>query len=218
MCIAASSVYTAELPVSRPNAVYAENFNCFRGTFDSLPEGFFVSLDGNTILTDSNEFLGVHQGGVTAGGCYAWKLGDDDYSLGYQPTSDEFTPGYFMVVVSNATGRTVSEVSISFDVVCLNNADRSSLLVLEMGTENSDFEGVPGMVFTSPMMQDKPAAWVRYGFSCRLRLGRPLKAGQCMRLRWRGDDAGGSSSRDEYGIDNLNVTLHYLAGTVITIQ
>jgi hypothetical protein len=208
----------SEFVVTRSNVLFVEDFNGFRGILATLPAGFSVSLDGTNVLGTTNDFHGVHPGGVTAGGCYAWNTGSNDHALGYQPTSDEFTPGFFMAVISNATGKTVSEISVSYEVVCLNNADRASTLDLEMGMDGIFFKKVTGMSFASPLVQDKPAAWMRSVFSCRLRFASPLGAGQCVWLRWKGDDAGGSSSRDEYGIDNLRIILYYPVGTVITIQ
>ncbi|MDD4873137.1 MAG: hypothetical protein PHR77_21500 [Kiritimatiellae bacterium] len=204
--------------VTHVNVTFLENFNEFRGTLDSLPVGWAVSVNGSTILNVTNDFNGVHSGGVTAGGCYAWMLNSGDYALGYQPITEEFTPGFFMVVVSNATESAVKECYISYEVVCLNNADRSSSLDLEMSFDGVSFSRVNELTFVSPLARDVDAVWQRSLRSCCLMLPQPLSSGHSIWFRWYGDDVAGSSSRDEYGIDNFMITFRFRRGMLIKIQ
>lgn len=211
------SLYGEEPAILQMNVAFEENFNSFKGTLDSLPAGFSVSFDNTNIMVTTEDFLGISTGGETTGGCYAWNIGSGDYALGCQPTATKFTPGFFMVTISNGTMLAVNEISISYDVVCLNNADRSSSLNLDMSLDGSLFGMVEGMSFVSPATQDHPASWVRSSLSCNIRLKEPVGISQRIWLRWNVDDAAGSSSRDEYGIDNLKVVLHCRKGMVIKI-
>jgi hypothetical protein len=211
-------LYGTELVVTQVNIAFSENFNGFRGSLDTLPTGWDISINGSTIATTTNDFNGVHSGGVTAGGCYGWILAGGDYALGYQPTTEEFTPGFFMTTVSNATHHIVKECSISYEVVCLNNADRSSSLDLEVSYDGVSFTRLGEMTFVSSQLHDEGAAWQHFLRSGRIVFIQPLSPGKCIWFRWYGDDAAGSSSRDEYGIDNFTVIFHYRSGMFITIR
>jgi len=209
----------SEMEVSLAGVPYLENFNGFLGTYETLPVGCFVSLDSSNLLTATNtDFHGIHAGGVTAGGCYAWNVGRNDYALGYQPTDSEFTPGFFLVVVSNATKVVVQELDVSYDVFCLNNADRSSSLDFEISCDGKFYSRLTGLVFVSGQLRDDSGSWVRSARSCHIVFPKPVAVGNCIWLRWLGNDAGGASSRDEYGIDNLRIILHHKGGTVISIR
>jgi len=212
-------VFGSEITVSQAGLPCVETFNGFRGTYETLPAGFSVSLDSTNLLAaTNNDFHGVHAGGVTAGGCYAWNLGNGDYALGYQPTESEYTPGFFLAVVSNATKAAVHELDISYDIVCLNNADRSSSLDFEISYDCKLFSRHAVMAFVSVQAHDDAGSWVRVSRSCHIVFPNPVAAGGCIWLRWYGDDAGGTSSRDEFGIDNLKIILHRKAGMVISIR
>ncbi len=198
-------LYGDEMRVSGLNIACEEDFDGFNGTLAALPDGFSVSADGTNVLTSTNDFRGISDGGESTGGCYAWD------------TEPKFSPGFFMLNVLNASGSGVNEISISYDVVCLNNADRSSSLVFEASLDGISFFAIDGMTFVSPAAKDEHAAWARTPFACDLCLQERIAHGRQIWFRWYLDDAGGSSSRDEYGIDNVRIVFHHRAGTVIAI-
>jgi len=224
LCFVLSGIclYGSEFVVTKFNVVFQEDFNSFRGTLGTMPAGWVVSTNGSTILTTTNDFRGVDPGGVIPGGCYAWNVGTNaqgiDYALGVQPTADSFTPGFFMVVVSNATKAAIKEISLSYEVVCFNNADRSSSLDLEMSLDGISFVKINELAFLSPQTHSSNAVWDRSAYSCKMVLPRALKNEQCLWLRWYGDDSGGSGSRDEYGIDNFKILFHCISGTLLSIH
>ncbi|MCK5850758.1 MAG: hypothetical protein KAH23_07570 [Kiritimatiellae bacterium] len=199
-----------------------EDFDGLEGTFESLPDGFAVSKDGSNLLSeaDGKEFLTSHPGGTSEGACRPWDLEDGDLALGYQPTSDEFSPGFFLVSVSNATGRVVKKIKVSYEVVCLNNENRSSSLDFEYSRNGLTFVRVASLRYVSPVEEDPDASWETFIRSINLELSVPLQNGSLIWFRWYGDDMniGGSGSRDEYGINNLSVTFAEGDGIVIVIQ
>jgi len=217
MLFACISLHGNEMVVTQLNVVFEETFDNFRGTLATLPDGFGVSVDGTNVLVTTNDFRGVSDGGETTGGCYAWDTGEGDLALGCQPTEAKFSPGFFLITVSNGTETGVNEISVSYDVACLNNADRSSSLAFEVSLDGVSFQKMDGMTFVSPAGQNGVAVWSRTPYACDIGLQNKLMAGQQIWLRWYLNDAGGSSSRDEYGIDNLRIVFHHRAGTVITI-
>ncbi len=206
------------MPLLEVNTAIVEKFDDFEGTAHSLPPGFAVSKDGIGIMSAGDEdFRGISPGNVTAGGCYAWRIGDGDRALGYQPTSDEFTPGFFQLTISNATGRLLRHVEVSYVIVWQNNADRASCLELCFSTDGIYFETLAGSRFVTPGPKEACAGWSRRHFDFLITLPDALKPGSIFRLRWRGDDAGGSGSRDEYGIDELSIKAKAALGTVFRV-
>lgn len=211
------NLYGEDMTVTNLNLACEENFNNFAGTMTTLPAGMGVSIDGTNVIAVTNDFRGISDGGEVTGGCYAWDTGEGDMALGCQPTESKFSPGFFIAIVSNGTGTGINEISVSYDVVCLNNADRSSSLAFEVSLDGVSFRRMDEMTFVSPAGQSDVSAWVRTTYSRDLCLENKLMDGQQIWLRWYLDDAGGSSSRDEYGIDNLRIVFHHRAGTVIAI-
>jgi hypothetical protein len=208
-----------DFEISAVGGKFGTDFNCFTGTFTSLPAGFAVSSSGLSLMDTSEQgYMGVSTGGVTTGGCYAWMLDNNDMAMGCQPTADKFTPGFFMVSVSNATGKVVKSISVKFDVVCLNNEDRSSSLNLFYSCDGTQFVAVAGCSYISPAAESSAITWEKTPLSGRFWLKPSLQPGGRLWLRWYLHDAGGSGSRDEYGIDNLAITLHEPDGTVISVR
>ena len=217
----AAPVWAADMVITNRGKPVCENFNDFEGTFESLPPEFAVSKDGSNCLTaaDSADFKPPHSGGTTEGACRPWKLSSGNHALGYQPTSTEFTPGFFMATISNATGEAVALVEVSYEIVCYNNENRSSSLDFEYSRDGIVFSRIAAAAYTSPEREDNPAHWTITGRSVAIHLRKqPLVAGGRLWLRWYGDDNGGAGSRDEYGIDNVEVVLRSRRGTVITVE
>jgi len=214
------SGYASDMVITNRKQRFCETFDTLEGTFESLPAGFAVSKDGSNCLSaaDSGDFKAPHAGGTSEGACRPWDLGDGNLALGYQPTSAEFTPGFFMVSISNATGEAVGLVEVAYQVVCYNNENRSSSLDLEYSRDGSAFTRIPSVSYSSPMREENPAHWAVTARSTAIHLRKPLAARGRFWLRWYADDNGGSGSRDEYGIDNVTITLRSRRGLVITIE
>lgn len=218
--VSTTSAFASEMVIAELGKPVRESFDSFEGTFETLPPGFAVSKDGSNCLTaaDGGDFKPPHSGGTAEGACRPWDLGDGDRALGYQPTSSEFTPGFFMLTVSNVTGEAAGMLEVTYEVVCLNNEDRSCSLDLEWSRDGIVFTRIPAVTYASPTREDNPAEWVVSRRTVALRLRDPIRTGRCFLLRWYGDDNGGSGSRDEYGINNVSVTLRSRRGTVIVVR
>ena len=209
----------SEWVVTTIGALIEEQFNSFAGTHATLPDGFTVSKDGKfAMAVDDEDFRGVKESATATGGCYAWVLGGDNHALGYQPTEDEFTAGFFAAQISNATGRIVREMTVSYDIICRNNENRSTGMDLQYSRDGVSYETVAGMGFVSVEAEDSSPTWQTQPRSIRIKLSPVLSAGQCIFLRWSSDDVGGAGSRDEIGIDDVGIIFHRPRGTVIYIQ
>ena len=194
-----------------------EDFNSFEGTYESLPTGFCVSKNGSSLMgADDSDFRGVNDGNLSTGGCYAWEPAVSNRALGYQPTTEEFTPGYFGADLSNSTTRVFRFLKIRYDLVYLNNENRSSMLRLEIRDQDGNMS-TAGTVAT-PAAENSPAAWTRVTISRLIPLSAELEPGKTFKIRWYSDDSAGSGARDEFGIDNVYINGFRSIGTVITVR
>jgi hypothetical protein len=217
--LAAALCSNASETVPLPESGWKEDFNSFCGTHASLPPGTGVSKDGLSGMSpDDSDFRGISRGNVTTGGCYAWETATGDRALGFQPTVDKFTPGWVEAAFSNSSDRAYRFLKIKFDAVCLNNENRSSTLQLEMHLASGRIVRVTEAQYESEEAAAISASWTRTQRSGRIEIPEPVESGQSFILRWVGNDKGGSGSRDEYGIDNIEVKGLYSIGTVITIR
>ena len=216
-----SGIYAADFEISSYNVEHRESFDGFQGTYATLPAGFAVSKDGiNMMGPDDIDFKGVSTGMVTAGGCYAWTVNTNDNAIGFQPIGDKYTPGAIVMVISNASGAVCKRIRLSVDIMCLNNGDRSSSISIEMSTNGVSYTAVTNGVFATPLMKDSSADWKAYKLSeeWRLAKGVYLKPGDRLWIRWLSNDAGGSESRDEVGIDNVAITLKKEEGSLLILR
>ena len=196
---------------------WREDFNSFEGTYASLPKSMMVSNDGTNLMSASDsDFRGINDGDLSTGGCYAWEVGTNDFALGYQPTTSEFTPGFFEVCFSNSSDITYRFIKVEYDFVVLNNENRSSKLQLQFHLMDGRIGGLS--TATTEEAEDKPAEWNSIRAACRVQPPEPIAPGEVFKLRWYGDDSSGSGARDEHGIDNIYVLGIRTIGTVIVVR
>lgn len=142
---------------------------------------------------------------------------EGDFALGVQPGSSDFTPGTFELRLQNQSGNTVSHVRIDYNILARNNADRSSSLNLAYSLDGVDFVPVPSMEFTSPEAADE-LGWQSELYGTAI-TGLAIPDGDFFYFQWRSDDVGGSGSRDELALDNIEVTqLAPLAATIALFE
>ena len=195
-----------------------ENFNAFRGA-GFAPTPGLGQLDSDifrvTGLSDGNLAFGGTEtagdfargettGGEATGGIYAFDRGGGNYAIGVQPTGADFAPGAFEVQLTNATGVTVNEVSLAYDIISLNDQGRASTLNFSYAIGAGGFTDVAALNFTTLEAADVVPAYTSTARATTID-GFTLADGASLTLRFASDDAGGGGSRDEFGLDNLRV-------------
>ncbi|MCP5516233.1 MAG: hypothetical protein H7A45_03130 [Verrucomicrobiales bacterium] len=155
--------------------------------------------------------------GVTTGGLYAFEVGGSaDVGLGFQATGTDFTPGAITLRISNASGATVNEVTVGYQVYGLNNGDRSTSLDFSFSLDGSVFSPAPALDYTSALAADTNPTWIPANRSLDLSsLG--WAAGADLFLRWTSEDIGGTGSRDELAIDNLVLSVPEPSETALSV-
>lgn len=159
---------------------------------------------------------GSKSGGVSFGGVYAFDVGIGDIILGIQPIEADFTPGDITLVVTNTTGSTAANVYISYEIWTLNNEERANSLNFSYALDDSAiYTDVAELNFTTPEAADPIPAWSSTTMSTTI-TGINLANNAAIYLKWTGDDVSGSGSRDEYGIDDIEVEAH--GPTAVTLS
>lgn len=165
------------------------------------------SSDGDLLFGDTEtggQFArGVSNGGVTAGGIYAFNTGAGT-AFGFQATGTAFTPGSFTLRIQNNTGAPIEDLTLIYDIWVLNNQDRSNSFNFEHGSDNVNFQQESTLDYTSVEAADPSPVWELETKNTTLS-NVYIAPGDFYYLRWTTDDVGGSGSRDEFGIDNIDI-------------
>ena len=203
--------------ISATDVAYVEDFASFAGlgfsptpgagqlnSNDWIVQGFSDgSLNFGDTGTTGDFARGSATGSQTTGGVYAFITGGNTI-LGIQPSAVDFTPGNIQLRVTNGTGQAIDSVAISYNVFSLNDEPRSNSFNFAYSTDASNFITISSADFTSPEAADG-LGWT---FSSRsLSIATSLAAGSSLILQWYGDDVSGSGARDQFGLDNVSVTL-----------
>lgn len=132
-----------------PNPVVGQlNSNAWSTT--GMSEGSSGFGDTNTTGDFSR---GVSEGEIVVGGFYAFDVADKNktnYTLGFQPTQDDFTPGSITLKVQNTTGQYVNAINLAFKIWDFNDFDYSTKLSFAYSYDNITFVDVPVLNYSSP--------------------------------------------------------------------
>ncbi len=201
---------------------FSENFTSYTGSgyaptpgVGQLDSDIWIAtgFDGGTLSWGGTQAAGtdfgrgVSTGAVSTGGIYAFNVGAGNMILGTQPGASDFTPGSFRLRIQNTSGFTIKAVDVSYKIWTRNDQNRSNSLNFSYSTDDSAYTQVSALNYATPAAMDASPAWVSADRSTTI-TGLNIADGAYLYLSWDGDDAGGSGSRDEYGIDDVNVALN----------
>lgn len=144
-------------------------------------------------------------GGVSNGGIYLFEVEPGNRVLGIQPADNEMTPGFITLRLANTAGKTVRGMQISFDILVLNDEQRSNSLHLEFSRDNVTYSPIPQIKFETPARPDAEPSWKTVNRSTSI-TDIELAAGDYFYLRWVVDaSAGTGRGYDEIAIDNITI-------------
>jgi len=145
-------------------------------------------------------------GGVTTGGIYAFDVASANPALGVQPTGDDFTPGSIILQIINNTGATITALNYAYTAYVRNDQARSNSFDFLIDVDGSG-SGIPSTLETlTSVAAAAGTAWVANPFSD-IAPGLSIADGSTFYVLWRGDDVGGTVSRDEFAIDDISLTV-----------
>ena len=145
---------------------------------------------------------GVNPGTTGTGGVYAFPVATNDNALGVRPIGSDFTPGDFTLRILNEGITTITSVDVSYRVWIRNDQPRGNTFAFATSTDGSSFTTVAGALVTSPDAADATPVWVATDRSTTVS-GLEIPPGGLFYLRWTGDDATGSGSRDAFALDEI---------------
>ena len=197
---------------------FSQNFDNFAGSgFAAIPlpgqldsniwrvTGF---SDGTMAFGDTQaagDFArGVSSGGETTGGIYAFDVGGGNIILGVQPTGSDFLPGEIVLRLQNNTGLTITQLDLLYNLWYLNDQPRANSLNLAYSSDDTAYTNVAALDFTTPQVADA-LGWQFVPRSATIS-GLNIPNGDFFYLKWTGDDVSGAGARDEYGLDNIQVS------------
>ncbi|MEZ4801885.1 MAG: T9SS type A sorting domain-containing protein [Gelidibacter sp.] len=175
-----------------------------------------LAFGGNRTSTSTDYTRGTSTGGVGTGGFYAFNIGGNR-SFGIQPGGSDFAPGTITLKAQNQTGQVVTSVTLQYIVNILNDQGRASTFNFSYSTDNVTYTPVGVLDLTSAIAADTTPAWEANPRSTSITTGLSIPDGGFFYLRWSSADAGGSGSRDEFGLDDVGVIFNpVVAGSTVS--
>jgi len=144
----------------------------------------------------------------TTGGIFAYTGAPHsaaDPALMIQPGGDDWTPGTLTLRIENTGTSNITELVISYLLYNRNDQGRSNSFNFAHSNDDITYTAVPALDFTSPVAADG-LGWVIVGTKTTTITGLSVAPGAFYYIRWNGDDVGGSGSRDEFGLDDIDLT------------
>ncbi|MEM6454242.1 MAG: hypothetical protein AAF772_04035 [Acidobacteriota bacterium] len=171
--------------------------------------------------TSGDYARGSSNGSVTTGGIYAFDVlavspmeGGSSRALGFQPGGSDVTPGTFTLRVDNDSGDQIDEIDVTYNVYVFNDQPRANSVNFSFSLDGVTFTPVPALDFTSPEAADGLVLWSATARSTTLTmLAAGFQDGDSIFLRWTTDDVSGGGSRDEFALDDIEIT-----ATVVPVE
>lgn len=155
--------------------------------------------------TNGDFAQGNSSGGVTTSGIYAFYTRTQNSSLGVQPGTGDFIPGHLTLCTHNATHKAIDSMHIAYSIFIRNDQNRSNQITLSYSLNNVDFTMVSQSISTSGEQADTAIIWKKYQFAHQIKEVSIPPYG-FIYFRWTGNDYTGSGSRDEFAIDDIQIT------------
>ncbi len=205
------------------------NFNDYRGTEATLPDGMFVTWDEDR--TD-NPFTGVGNLNTSDptesyGGFTAFTAGNDDYSFGIREREPvDLRDSRLFLEFTNNTDQLIFEFAISYDVEAWFIGDRRNRIRLKydndleasgsfdediFSTDNPSSETTPGSKVNGSLAANRVTVSGTIDVSELEREGQtlgPVSPGATVYFRWQFSNADGDGGdlRSGLAINNISIT------------
>ena len=180
---------------------------------DDMPGAADVAASFGAGTTTNSNFQGNSTGGVTTGAVYAFDVGGGNTVFGIQPSSSAWgdqpsDDGHVVFKIDNNSGITLTAFRINYLIYELNNEGRTttieSYFTTDVATPNY---GVAQATYTTKEIADGSPAWILAANGDYVVSGLNVPNGSSVYLRFYVFDGPlGGGSRDEIGIDNINIT------------
>jgi len=149
---------------------------------------------------DSAYESGISDGGETDDGVYAFLVGSNNYALGVQPATGEFSPGSITLRFQNQTGAPITSVSVGYKVYVYNDEAGSNSLNFSWSPNNTAYTDVAALSHTTTAAADAAPGWKAYFKVATIPVS--IAANAYGYIRWSGAAVSGTVF-DEIAIDDI---------------
>ncbi len=205
--------------VTFDNSLSGVNEGVYNGTgFDSAPATGQLDSDawkctglsdGSTTFgatANSGDYAKLSSSGMeTSGGFYAFDVEPGNSAFGVQPTGGDFTPGTVTLRVQNNSGADITEFNIDYVLWVLNDQARANSMNFSWSTDDVTYTPEASLDFVSTETADALPEWVDNDMSVTIS-GLTIADGAFFYIRWEAADVSGSGSRDEFAIDDIEIS------------
>lgn len=195
------------------------DFHQFRGT------GFSTDTTGGRLnsklwmihgLSDGNTHFGgtylsgdyargLSSGRVTTGGVYAFRVNDTTKVLGFQSTGTDLAPGSVTLKVGIENLQGGSNIGLDYEIYFMNDQNRSTAIDLWWSLDTLQWVLMDNR-YTTPTTADESPIW-KQARTIAIIDDSSIASNDTIYFRWTMSDAGGTGSRDEWGLSNIVVFL-----------
>jgi len=159
----------------------------------------------------------------TTGGMYAFTGAPGSAAnptLMIQPGGSDWAPGTLTLRIQNNGTSNITQLAVNYNIYIRNDQARGNSFNFSYSSDDASYTTVPALDYTSTAAADA-LGWVIVGTApsrTTTITGLSIIPGGYVYIRWSGADAGGSGSRDEFGLDDINMTATYAAAGGHTIS
>lgn len=170
-----------------------------------------LGMSNGTVAFDVNNFTadatrGASNGGVNSGGIYGFATGSiTGRALGFEPSGSDLTPGSITLKITNNSGADIPQLLVQYEIHVRNDQPRGNSLNFSHSPDNSSFWSEPSLDYISPQVAGASAFFLAATQVITLGCVN-IPAGSDYYLRWETNDVNGSLNRDEFAIDNIQIT------------
>lgn len=142
--------------------------------------------------------------GVGSGGLYSFTSTNDANFMGIQAAGSDMTPGSVTLKINNNTGAQLDSLKISYTFYSYSDQPRSSSWNPSFSLDNITYTALPALNDTTELAINTVALTVGRRKDTTLPI--TILNGGDFYLRWDTDDFAGAGARDEFGVDNIEIT------------
>lgn len=173
---------------------------------------------GETRSTPSSDYTrGISGGGVSTGGLYSFRPMVGNASLGFQPGGNDWAPGSITLKIQNQTGSIIHSLAVAYKLFVRNDQGRSSTFNFSWSNDHITYNDVAALNLTSVADADITPSWQQNNKSTMIN-GLAVLPGGYFYLRWSGNDAGGSGTRDEFALDDITISANPLSPIILPVK
>ena len=155
---------------------------------------------------------GLAVGPQGTGGFYAYTGAPgsvEDPAFMIQPGGSDWAPGTLILRLQNTGSTNITKLEVEYDIFVRNDQARANSFNFSHSNDNVTYTNVAALDYTSPEASVPGAAWELVGSAPSRSTeitGLNIVPGGFYYLRWSGADVSGAGNRDEFGLDNIEVT------------